>query len=436
MAALVAQAHRDEETRHGALECPGPCVEMTGPAPVAVSHANATASSASNGTVGATDSAASVGERLAAFAAGCLGVPTPAKAGSKLGIMGSVSEEEALQVLHHLEQLARQRVERLVPGQMATGGPDLEEELQTHALHREKFEAALCEACGTVTVADIFARLPRDVTGRADLLQIFGMSSSSGDQGREDELLSGFTADYQENPAELAAVAPECCGHAATLLLEGAESPSSSSWEKDARALNMLRAEVAQRRNGARSTAGKSSALLLTAIARHCTSRRPALAKSALRAFIELADTDIPAEEGAWLEGASAAITACLDALKVTKAAAKVAEEALSAVSARLCLEAGLSASVDAVANCVHMAAQAKPAQPLSVNVGLRALSNLGRGAETVEACSNVILTLTKEVLGCRSLSLAFAEARALQRLVQPPQVEQGPLSKCGAGSE
>ena len=39
---------------------------------------------------------AHVASRLASFAAGCLGTSSPAKTGSRLGVMGNVSEEHGM----------------------------------------------------------------------------------------------------------------------------------------------------------------------------------------------------------------------------------------------------------------------------------------------------------------------------------------------------
>lgn len=196
---------------------------------------------------------------------------------------------------------------------------------------------------------------------------------------------------------------------------------TEAEWEVDAKAVNILRASLA---HGAGAPAG-----LIEALAKRCVSRRPALAKSALRALVELAES----EGGSWGE-AEAALSACLSALRGTKVAARVAEEALSAIANRIALETSAATAVRALASCTGASVRSTPPQPPAVKTGLKALIALcaglppsGSEAQQADeaAAATAACQLCDEVLKIRTLGPAYAEARTLRSTLQQHLVQR-----------
>eukprot|EP00413_Alexandrium_margalefii_P045641 CAMPEP_0204593240 /NCGR_PEP_ID=MMETSP0661-20131031/51395_1 /ASSEMBLY_ACC=CAM_ASM_000606 /TAXON_ID=109239 /ORGANISM="Alexandrium margalefi, Strain AMGDE01CS-322" /LENGTH=264 /DNA_ID=CAMNT_0051603535 /DNA_START=1 /DNA_END=791 /DNA_ORIENTATION=+ len=234
---------------------------------------------------------AETGARLAAFAIGCLGAGTPSKAGSKLGIMGSASEEEFAHVLRHLEALAGRRAAKLAgTGPIANPVTDTSSTASGCSL---PFEAAICEACGEAGggAAGLFARMPRDGSGRADLLAVFGMASASKSSASpagtnatastsEGNTGGDFPADYVESAGDLPRATEEDRLSAEQHLVR--EEAAEASWAADLSAVNKIRSALVHAALGATPAAPTSE--LITAVSRRCASRRPALAKSALGA--------------------------------------------------------------------------------------------------------------------------------------------------------
>lgn len=393
-----------------------------------------------------------IGERFAAFAVGCLGAKSPAKAGEKLGLMGSASEEEISHVLRHLEVLALQRAAKIA----GVGVGNETVELGQGSTCSATFEQALREALkgsGTQDVianqegqvcGELFRHLPHDARGRADLLRVFGMITALPNSACGAEHLGGypdtskpdafsFSAEYADNAIELPSAS--CSDRiAAQRHLVELEDPSEARWESATSALNAIRASLAHASTADvdSETAQVPQEALLEAIARCCVSRRPALAKTSLRAILELVEA-IPAASGltceAWKNGLEAILTGCFGALKATKAAGKIAEAAIAAVLLRVTSDATAEVAVKSLAQCISTIAKSRPPQPLVVAAGLRALSPLMPSLSVETGVLDEVTTLCKEVLDSRGLSPAFSEARAIQRAAQQHGVTNGSRS-------
>eukprot|EP00428_Durinskia_dybowskii_P027859 CAMPEP_0170238626 /NCGR_PEP_ID=MMETSP0116_2-20130129/19069_1 /TAXON_ID=400756 /ORGANISM="Durinskia baltica, Strain CSIRO CS-38" /LENGTH=421 /DNA_ID=CAMNT_0010489441 /DNA_START=85 /DNA_END=1350 /DNA_ORIENTATION=- len=386
--------------------------------------------------------------RLAAFAVGCLGASSAAKAGAKLGLMGSATEEEFRHLLWHLEVLTRQRAAKLADvsvfggggGECAGGAPS--GGATTGQRCSELFEAAVRDACGA-DVTDMFSQLPLDGHGRVDLLRVFGMTptaasfaSARGEtaalasEGGDGTGLECVIADFVEQAGDLPRVPRPAFEAAQAQLLQEA---SEANWATDVSAVNALRAVAAHAKFDDDDDDDNApllpTAALIEGVARRCGSKRPALAKSALKALIELACASAAAVElgAAWVEAAPAALTACVAAARGTKLVARVAEEALIVVGRRAADSGGPAVAVRALATCIAAEAGAKVPLPAAVASGLRAVATLAPGlseaapADSASAAAEVT-AVCREVLGNRRLSPAFSEARAaLQALPAVP---------------
>lgn len=384
------------------------------------------------------------GSRFAAFAAGCLGSATPAKAGDKLGLMGSVSEEELVYTLRHLETLSRQRAAKLagvavgdnasVPGGATCSAP---------------FEKALLESLsvvgeeGTELSSQLFRLLPHDQSGRADLLHVFGMApvSPQSDQSidlplqdadaeaKQSDAGFSFCAEYVEVAADLPAAdwALRLSAERHLVELEDA-AECNGSWEAATAAINAIRASLAHSANAgvvdtddtiAQDESSRvSEEAILIAIARCCGSRRPALAKGALRALLELAEARPGLSHfssAAWKGASEAALGGCLSALRTTKTAGKFAEAAVAAVAQRVSDDASPAVAAASLLGCITAATRAKPPQAPVVAAGLRALLFLVPRLSD-SGCLDDTTAICEEVLKARALSAAYSEARAMQR--------------------
>lgn len=380
--------------------------------------------------------------RLASFASGCLGTASPQLAGSKLGLMGSATEEEFGHILRHLETLALQRAQKLsgVAAADATagdkGGSALVDAGGASCTSCSKaFQTALCDACGQPNgdASTIFARLPRDVHGRADMLRVFGMAeSTTPSSGAVSDMPGnhGVLADFVERPLDLPQV------HEAARL--DAEQDlhdrdiSEASWVNDLVAVNTIRAALVH----SASCSGHSTprASIISALSRRCSSRRPALAKSALLALAELATADggttASTAASEWPVAAEDAFAGCIGAIRGTKVVARLAETSLAVVSKRVARDASYPAAADALVGCVAAEVNISAPQPPVVALGLRALSTLAQtlnssteeGAETSAAGIRV---LCERVLQSRRLSPAFSDARSVLRALQGPQEQK-----------
>lgn len=361
------------------------------------------------------------GKLLAAFAAGCLGLDSPAKVGNRLGLMGSASFEETLRVLQHLETLARQRAQKLANVRSASplnGHGDSPINGTCSGLGGQ-FEEALLEAVQSKSVSELFELLPRDVGGRADLCQIFGMGTNTG-RAAADGLSFAFSAEFAEFAADLPATTADMRAEAERRLLDG--PATEERWELDASAINVIRSFAACPSAASASQALASSALLV-ALADRCGSRRPALAKAALSAVLELASCDQAGEADSWRGAGQRLLDACLGALRSTKVVARIAERALSGLADRLVASCGLDGAAAMLASCASQSARAKPARPQAAAAALRLLQplvpELPASFGVVEAnvaVNDAVKIACEDVLATRALSTAFSAARAVLR--------------------
>lgn len=363
----------------------------------------------------------SLGMHLAAFAVGCLGVSSPAKAGQKLGLMGSASEEEVNQVLLHLETLARQRAAKIAGTTPKVASVDSNGSSRSCSA---RFQAALREACGNLNLTELFAHLPHDEHGRADLLQVFGMAPAAQTRHlqQRDKVASDFPSDYFESTDGLPRVSVAQQEAAEMQLAE--DNITDDCWETNARAINVIRAAFAQ------GSEQLPTASTITGISQHCGSRRPALAKSALQAIIELAQGRSAVDSSnrsIWSQVAQASCLGCLAGIRGTKAVARVAEEALSAVVSRVAADASVQDATVALTASVASFVSSKPAQAAVVRAGLTTLSTLLPGlacmptspdAGDTSAAITGVISLCEDVLGNRMLSTTFCDARAVLRAV------------------
>mmetsp|Transcript_88924 Transcript_88924/g.269672 ORF Transcript_88924/g.269672 Transcript_88924/m.269672 type:complete len:388 (-) Transcript_88924:40-1203(-) len=365
--------------------------------------------------------------------------------------MGSASEEEFTHLLKHLEALSLQRAAKLAgAGPAATGA--------CGGSCSAAFLAALCEACGDPVgdVAGLYARLPRDGNGRADLLGVFGMAPAPESRPTAPDAagMAGgevFPADYVERAMEL----PRACTEdflAAAQQLAEAEA-AEASWATDIVALNKVRSALVKGIAGADGAPGPAPAVLtaplLTAVARRCGSRRPALAKCALRALVELAQGGdgsgaVATAADVWPEAAEAAIASCMGAMRGTKVVARLAEAALSAVAGRVAAEASTAAAARVLAACTSAEVGITAPQPAVVSLGLRALAPLvpGLGTETSHAsaeqgslAADEIASLCEAVLSSRRLAPVFSEARATLRALQAEERPRKPEAGSRGGA-
>jgi len=354
--------------------------------------------------------------------------------------MGSATtEDELLTVLQYLETLARQRAAKVAGVAPMNVSEDAGTSPSVQGAVSAQFREALCEACGISSTADmsaeLFARLPRDKRGHADLLQVFGLaaarvedSSNQAVTGRRPSV--EYSSAWVERAGDLPCPAPAVAAAAMGLLLES--MAVEAQWEADASAINALRA-AALLLQGPHTEARlqvqeakpklEFNAPLLAAIAQRCGSRRPALAKGALQAMVELAAEGSIVEVGVWKEVAERVILGCFNALRTTKVAARVAEEALAAITRRIAAEASPAVAVVTLAARTVAAVRSRPAQPPVVAAGLRRLAPLapalasmpgwaGEG-EVLSACQ-AVKELCEEVLSNRTLGSAYSEARSL----------------------
>mmetsp|Transcript_174551 Transcript_174551/g.559609 ORF Transcript_174551/g.559609 Transcript_174551/m.559609 type:complete len:500 (+) Transcript_174551:111-1610(+) len=416
------------------------------------------------GGTGAGDEPAALGARLAAFAVGCLGAPSAAKAGTRLGLMGSANEEEFRHVLWHLETLSRQRAAKLAgvdfrcvsEGEAAEGVPDAPKMSSCS----EAFALALREACG-IGLADLFAKLPGDGQGRADLLRVFEMAEKRGPQPGAKPPAGGAVAG--DAVADMRALCPDMPGdyvenagdlpHVTSAALAAAEAQLNSevleaSWTTDMIAVNIVRSAFAHVVEPGAQRPQTTSALL-SCISGRCGSKRPALGKSALRALTELAERRLgPSEEGcadtAWTDAAQPAFGACLNAARGTKLVARLAEDTLLTVAQRVSQEADSSVAVRELAACIAAEASGRMPQAAVVGSGLKILALLTPGLAAVEAGSAAAgdakaaiaaaAAVCSDVLDNRKLAPAFSQARATRAAL--PAAEEAAAEAAVAADE
>jgi len=389
------------------------------------------------------------GTRLAAFAAGCLGTATSQKAGEKLGLMGSASEEEFAHILRHLETLARQRAAKLA------GVSGMQSMPAQAGMCSTAFLTALCKACGVPPDATgLFEELPHDGGGRADLLRAFEMNGSAvqmsgtpeADMASNGERIDGkqevdpILMEYVENASDLPQVTAAATASARRQLADSGDL--EATWTLDVAAVNTIRAALAHGIEEDVDSESSMGAAVIRTIASRCGSRRPALAKCALRALMELAQCskDVPegrdtsvTRDSPWAGAAQDVVSSCLGALRGTKVVARVAESTLTSVVKRIAADVSLLAAVEALMHSTASAVGTKPPQPAVVSAGLKALVPLLPGlarapgwadngaGKTVSACTS----LCEDVLNNKMLGTAFSDARAAQRALQSlPQVK------------
>lgn len=343
-------------------------------------------------------------QRLASFAAGCLGTSSPAKTGSRLGVMGNVSEAELREILHHIEVLSKQRAAGLA-GQ-SSGYPE-----STSQTRDSSFQQALKEACG-VDPDDLHLYLPRDAGGKVDLLQIFRMENGKATPEAAAKYVDSCDgcdglADFVDHPSDLPRPLPE--------LPQLALEVDPAQWLQDTVAINALRSAVFHK------VAVEGHGDCLLPISKRCRSRRPALCKTALRAMAELADADLPVTT--WLAHGRELTEACLGAMQVTKVTAKLGEETLEAVCRRLQAEGTTAEVLQVLCNlrcpeAKHPACVAVMLRLMGTCLGRACSANLPRdellGLESLDLVSD----FCEEILKNRRLSPAFSEARVVQRLM------------------
>lgn len=377
-----------------------------------------------------------VGARLAAFAVGCLGAATPAAAGTRLGLMGNASEEEFLHLLQHLEVLTKQRAAKLaglgpgfVPLQNATPG--------ARPQCSQAFEQALCEACGEAsgTAAGLFAQLPLSPCGHADLLKVFRMDAKrdvpvgeawppAEQQGNADVL--AYTSDFVESAEDLPQVSASSSTSAVLKISCG--EVDEASWAQETAALNIVRAALTHQ------VPVKVEPAFVLGAARRCGSRRPALAKTALRAISEMACVHAELSPPGWTRLAWSAIgaeciMACFAAQKGTKAAVKLAEKTLQDVLSCLA-DVSLTGALQTLSSCILAEVSSKSSQAVCVSTGLRALVQLLPGisqAAEKQQTMAAVQAAAQAVLNNRMLAPAFHEARALLRSLKDIQVSPSP---------
>lgn len=343
-----------------------------------------------------------VAQRLASFAAGCLGTTTPAKTGSRLGVMGNVSEAELHEILRHIEVLSKQRAAGLA-GQ--SGYPDSEPDRSGSS-----FQQALKEACG-VDADHIHLYLPKDAVGKVDLIHIFRMEEGkAGTASSVPPPSCDAFADFVDHPSDL----PK-----AEELPELSREVDETHWLQDTVAINALRSALFHK------VQVKEVDDLLLPVSRRCRSRRPALCKTALRGLAELA-ADAGSKD-AWTSNAAEMVAACLAAMQVTKVTAKMGEETLDALCRRLQTEGSPPRVVQVLSalDCPEVR------HPTCVAALLRVmgscLSSVPRNSlksEGTTDASDATLcgafdeasAFCEEVLKNRRLSPAFSEARAALR--------------------
>lgn len=346
-----------------------------------------------------------VAQRLASFAAGCLGTSSPAKTGSRLGVMGNVSEAELREILHHIEVLSKQRA----AGQagQSSGYPESTSETDRPG---SSFQQALKEACG-VDAEHLHLYLPRDAGGKVDLLQIFRMENGKATAEAPAKYVDSCggcdaLADYVDHPSDLPKVTPD------ELPKLGLEV-DPAQWLQDTVAINALRSAIFHK------VAAELEDHLLP-ISKRCRSRRPALCKTALRAMAELADADLPS--AAWSAHGAEMTEACLGAMQVTKVTAKLGEETLDAVCRRLQAEGttGEVLQVLCKLQCPevrHPACVAAMLRVMGTCLGRASSANLPSDILGLD-CLDVVSDFCEEIMKNRRLSPAFSEARAVQRLL------------------
>jgi len=371
--------------------------------------------------------------RLAAFASGCLGTASPQQAGAKLGLMGSATEEELGHILRHLETLALQRAQKLsgvaaagATAQDTNGNPSKDAAGTGTSSCSEAFQTALCDACGQPNndVSAIFAQLPRDAHGRADMLRVFGMAESTTPSSVTASDLPGnnsVLADFVERPVDLPQVDEAARLDAEQSLID--RKVSEACWVKDMVDVNTIRAAVVHSAGCSGHPAPRGS--IVSALALRCSSRRPALAKSALLALSELAEAD--GETTEWTLAAQDAFAGCVGAIRGTKVVARLAETSLAVISKRVARDASFPAAADALVGCVAAEVSIPAPQPPVVALGLRALSALAQTLsssteEGTEASVAGMRALCDRVLQSRRLSPAFSDARSVLRALQGPQ--------------
>lgn len=374
------------------------------------------------------------GARLAAFATGCLGVPTPAKAGSRLGLMGSAGREDFAQVLQHMEALSKQRAAKLsgVGLGALSDSKDQSQALQCSAT----FEQALCEACGTPTIrsAELFDQLPHDTSGKVDLVSVFSMEAAASTGhgysagASKPSATVQLPAEYVENPVDLPASSLEQEAAAKDRLLGSFEE---TGWLSDLSAVNTLRAAFI----ASEQTTMDVSFSLLSALAKRCGCKRPALSKTALRAIMELAEGSRTDGTSCWHEAAGDVLGGCLAAIRVTKAAARLAEETLDAVLRRVsadatpegnpgtalqavaaCLESEISPSGSRAPNSTAIAAALRCTVPLLSSLAPACSSSMPDARAAAEA----MVASCEALLGNRKLASVHSEARSVIRELLP----------------
>lgn len=350
-------------------------------------------------TAGKTESQelSGVAQRLASFAAGCLGTSTPAHTGSRLGIMGNVSEAELKEVLHHIEVLSKQRASAAA-GRPVQGNQPALTSFGYPATSNSSFQQAFKEACG-VDADHIHLHLPRDARGQVDLLRIFSLEDGKGTHLESCEALAEFVDDPSELPF---------CDEPSLVEREADEA----HWLQDAIAINGLRSAVFH-------NVTLVEAPDLQALSRRCRSRRPALCKTALRAMAELAKKGVQCD---WISAAAEVVAACLAAMQLTKVTAKMGEETLDAVCGRLREDASVTVTLHVLTslNCPELKHPTCVAALLRVSS--TSLSSLGETEALTAQAAEEISGFCEEVLKNRRLSPAFSEARALQRQVAKVQ--------------
>jgi len=359
-------------------------------------------------------------------------VESPSLVGKRLGLMGNASAEEMVDVLQHLEQLTRQRAAKIAGCTPSQGATDAATGLN------EQFATALLTAVEAHSIEEFFGLLPHDGHGRIDLCRMFALQTATASTQPLVDVPFEFTAEYVERPSELPPVEASVHCAAERFLLEG--EVADERWEADTAAINVLRSAAARgSREADRSEpfCGASglgnSRELLVAVSRRCTSRRPTLAKAALRALGEGAGSDLAVFREDGDDSCSGGLIqevlgACLEAARGTKAVARVADETLTTLVRSLAAGASVGAAAEAlVETCSASAVKAKPPQALAAAAALRVLLALAPALGTAPGWSDerakvtmraraAVEALCSDILATRALSGAFSGARAVQK--------------------
>jgi len=294
---------------------------------------------------------------FARFAQRCLGKNSLKDAGGKLGLMGWVSESDFREVLESLQtKVETKHIDSCVPfgsTLRAECFPQIQKDADFGLLGYADMSAAL------------FHKVRANEKGCIDLPQVFGMAKIDP----AGACAVDGSAKFFEGCADLQRSLPGDIEERERGEAYLTSTASDKDWKADVAALNRVRAAAC---NAVISDTSKAQFQdVLEAMEKRAASRRPALAKTTLKAFVNLAES----EDGvSWDLKFGPAVQGCLQAARGTKASARLAPPALEAVLRRAARDASPLKAVQVLEQAIQHEKEAQRPSAAALLLGIQVL--------------------------------------------------------------